>query len=76
MNSTEATAAPATESQAQAIDRIATQILTLVEQLDPSASPISSGRYGTEALLAALARRLGPLDYVDFLSSMPLSRSR
>lgn len=62
------------EHTTQATDRMATQILGLVELLAPVAGP--NAQQGTEALLAALARRVGPMNYAYLLSSMCLSKSR
>ena len=60
--------------RAQRIDGIATHILALVEQAAPVASP--DAQLGDEALLAALARRLGPVNYVSLLGAICASNSR
>ena len=60
--------------RAQLVDGIATQILEFIEATVPTASPETD--LGAEALLAALIRRLGPIDYASFAACMPASRSR
>lgn len=61
--------------RAQQIDGIATRILALVEEAAPAASP--GADLGAEALLAALVRRLGPVDYAAFSAAvMPASKAR
>lgn len=63
-----------TQHLAQMVDDIASRILVLVEQVAPATSP--DARIGDEALLAALARRLGPYGYATLLASISASRSR
>ena len=55
-----------TTAHAQRVDEIATHILAAVEAAAPIASP--DGDAGTEALLAALIRRVGPFNYAMRLS--------
>lgn len=58
----------AQQHAAQRVDDLATRLLALVEEVIPVASP--DGRIGAEALLAALIRRLGPIDYASFSAAM------
>ena len=67
----EAYVPPCTATRAQQIDDMATLLLEVAENLSPAGAPDCD--MGHEALLAALARRMGPVDYASFLRSMPSS---
>jgi hypothetical protein len=69
-----AVAPPCTETRAQQIDHMATLLLEHAENLSPGGAKDCD--MGHEALMAALARRMGPADYADFLRSMASSNSR
>ena len=62
-----------TTAHAQRVDEIATHILAAVEAAAPIASP--DGDAGTEALLAALIRRVGPFAYSTLAEWIPVNRS-
>ncbi len=68
------TTAPQTTAHAQRVDELATHILATVEAAAPIGSP--DGDTGTEALLAALIRRVGPFGYSGLSEWIPLARAR
>lgn len=63
------TASPA-KPHAQLVDDIATEIMALVERHAPCGGDARLAAAGDEALLAALARRVGPCTYARILAAL------
>ena len=59
----------------QKVVGLATDILAFVEAASPMAGPGREGDEGTEALVAALIRRVGPFAYTGLAEWIPLSKA-